>query len=290
MTQHDFVIDNQSFPAFRADLNQGLSALATTNSGDSEPPNVMPYMYWADTSNNLLKQRNAANDGWITIRPLDSEFRFYTTEITQVISNGVIDVTNRSRIAVRNESDASSDYLQNITGGVTGQEITIRPQSSAQHIIVRGGGGNIRLKEGGSNFRLFGTRSYLTLVYDGGFWLEKNRTTVSLLNLVVSISGGNLDLRDYLYASIDGVNLIYVSPENGADIDNLDTITRLPQGTMILLRIVNPSTTVKARNNRTGSGDSIYMGGDIRMNSMEDALLLYSTGTSFCKVAWSNNS
>ena len=37
MSQHDYIIANQGFPAFRTDLNNCLGAIATSNSGTSAP-------------------------------------------------------------------------------------------------------------------------------------------------------------------------------------------------------------------------------------------------------------
>ena len=70
MAQHDYVIANQSGAAFRADLNNGLAAIVSQNSGSSQPSTTYAYQWWADTTTGLLKQRNAANNAWITIGTL----------------------------------------------------------------------------------------------------------------------------------------------------------------------------------------------------------------------------
>ena len=64
MSQHDFNIANQGFPATRADFNNALAALATLSSGDAEPSTTYPYQLWKDTLNDVLKIRNSANDAW----------------------------------------------------------------------------------------------------------------------------------------------------------------------------------------------------------------------------------
>ena len=66
MAQHDYNIANQSGADFRADLNNALSAIATVNSGASEPSTTFAHQLWVDTSNNVLKIRNAANSAFIT--------------------------------------------------------------------------------------------------------------------------------------------------------------------------------------------------------------------------------
>jgi len=71
MSQHDFNIANQGFPAFRADLNSGLEALATNSSGSTQPTTTFAYQFWYDEANDLLKMRNSDNDAWITLASFD---------------------------------------------------------------------------------------------------------------------------------------------------------------------------------------------------------------------------
>jgi hypothetical protein len=71
MATHDYVLANASGAAFRADLNNALAAIVSNNSNATEPATTYAYMWWMDTNNGQLKQRNAANDGWITIREID---------------------------------------------------------------------------------------------------------------------------------------------------------------------------------------------------------------------------
>ena len=67
MAQHDYVIANANGAAVRADINNALLAISSTNSGSSERSTTYAYELWLDTTNNLLKLRNAANDAWITL-------------------------------------------------------------------------------------------------------------------------------------------------------------------------------------------------------------------------------
>ena len=50
MAQHDYNIANQSFPSFRTDLNNALSAIQTTNSGTSRPTGAVAGQIWLDTT------------------------------------------------------------------------------------------------------------------------------------------------------------------------------------------------------------------------------------------------
>ena len=71
MAQHDYVIANQGFPAFRTDLNNALSAIVSNNSGSSTPSTTYAYQLWYDTSSNTWKMRNADNDAWISLATFD---------------------------------------------------------------------------------------------------------------------------------------------------------------------------------------------------------------------------
>ena len=50
MSQHDYNIANQSFPSFRTDLNNALSAIQTCNSGTSRPTGAVAGQIWLDTT------------------------------------------------------------------------------------------------------------------------------------------------------------------------------------------------------------------------------------------------
>lgn len=71
MSQHDFTVENGTGAEVRADLNLALAALASSNSGASAPATTFANQLWYDTSNKILKIRNAANTGWINLLRLD---------------------------------------------------------------------------------------------------------------------------------------------------------------------------------------------------------------------------
>ena len=67
MSQHDYVIDDQPGLSFLTDLNNNLAAIVTNNSGTSEPTTKYPLQWWADTTSDILKIRNEANNAWINV-------------------------------------------------------------------------------------------------------------------------------------------------------------------------------------------------------------------------------
>jgi len=66
MSQHDFNIANQTFPSFRADLNDALQASATMSAGSSAPTTPYAYQLWFDTTTDTWKVRNSGNTAWIS--------------------------------------------------------------------------------------------------------------------------------------------------------------------------------------------------------------------------------
>lgn len=65
MSEHDYNIANASGAVVRSDLNDALAAIVSQNSKATAPSTTFAYMWWADTTSGLLKQRNAANSAWI---------------------------------------------------------------------------------------------------------------------------------------------------------------------------------------------------------------------------------
>jgi len=87
MSQNDYIIANQTAPAFRADLNDALQALASLSSGTSQPATTYANMLWYDTGNNILKMRTEANDAWMNVGYLDQTANaFRILDDTQVVN------------------------------------------------------------------------------------------------------------------------------------------------------------------------------------------------------------
>ncbi len=57
--------------AFRADANLAIAAIVSNSSGATEP-SAVAFQFWADTTANVLRIRNAANNAWITIGTLSA--------------------------------------------------------------------------------------------------------------------------------------------------------------------------------------------------------------------------
>lgn len=70
MSQNTVVIVDGTGLEVLGYMNDAFNTLVTNNSGSSAPSTTYAHMLWADTTNSLLKMRDAANTGWITIGTL----------------------------------------------------------------------------------------------------------------------------------------------------------------------------------------------------------------------------
>lgn len=70
MSQHDLVLDNGPGLAVRTDMIAALQALASNNSGPTEPATPYAGQFWLDTTvapNGAVMMRNQANSAWIKL-------------------------------------------------------------------------------------------------------------------------------------------------------------------------------------------------------------------------------
>jgi hypothetical protein len=69
MAQADQTVQNATFPAVRADINNNLAALFSDSSGNGPPAVTVAFQDWIDTSgaDAVWKKRNAANNAWLTV-------------------------------------------------------------------------------------------------------------------------------------------------------------------------------------------------------------------------------
>ena len=109
MAQHDYVIDNQTAPNFRADLNNALLAIVSNNSGSSAPSTTYANMIWYDSGANILKMRNEADDTWINLGTLDQVANTFAANIL---------------LASQAEAEAGSNNTKAMTPLRTAQAIT----------------------------------------------------------------------------------------------------------------------------------------------------------------------
>ena len=98
MANHDYNIANATAPQVRADINNALLAIVSTNSGSSQPSTMFANQLWYDTTNNQLKMRKEANNAWIILLESDqtnNRVNLITDDI-QAATTGGTDVKNSS--------------------------------------------------------------------------------------------------------------------------------------------------------------------------------------------------
>ena len=125
MAQHDYNIANQSFPSFRTDLNNVLSAVNSSNSGTSRPSGAVAGTIWLDTTSATtptLKYYDGADD--ISLATLDHT----TNTVNWLDSTVVADLLNDTSPQLGGDLDLNSSDITgtgniNITGTVTATTI-----------------------------------------------------------------------------------------------------------------------------------------------------------------------
>ena len=121
MSTHDYVIENQTGANTRSDLNNAFSAIVSNNSSATEPSTTYAFMWWADTTNDLLKQRNAANSAWISILTLS----------TGTPSAGGGDVVDDTTPQLGGDLDVNGNSIVSASNG----DIAITPNGTGNVVV-----------------------------------------------------------------------------------------------------------------------------------------------------------
>lgn len=150
MSQNDFNIANGDGATVRADINSALQALATLSSGTSAPSTTYAGQLWWDTTNNLIKIRNGANNAWITAFSFDGTTFSYTVPDGSITYAKLQDASAGNVILAR-AAATSGDYSEVAIG--------------ASQLAGRGSTGDIAAITIGSGLSMSGT----TLSASGGF-------------------------------------------------------------------------------------------------------------------------
>ena len=138
MAQHDYDIANQSFPAFRTDLNNVLEAINTSNSGTSRPSGAVAGTIWLDTTSATtptLKYYDGADDISLatldhtanTVNWLDSSVSFDIVSDTTPQLGGDLDVNGNSFVST---SNGDIEFSPNGTGKIKFNDLAYIPQQA----------------------------------------------------------------------------------------------------------------------------------------------------------------
>jgi hypothetical protein len=165
MAQHDYSIANQGFPAFRADLNDALAAIASSSSGATAPSTTYANQLWMDTTNHILKVRNEDDDAWISLATFDQTTDAVTyidnVELAQVaVKNAAQSFTAAQRGTVSALTDGATitpDFAvaNNFSVTLGGNRTLANPSN-----LTAGQGGVITITQDGTGSRTFAYGSY----------------------------------------------------------------------------------------------------------------------------------
>ena len=116
--QYSTMINNGSGAEVRASINNAFQSVLTDFAGATDPSTMTPscayaYCTWVDTSNGLVKKRNAANTAWIDIGVVDTTTGAITlfgtygqSGATTITANTTLTVADSNQFIVANSSSA----------------------------------------------------------------------------------------------------------------------------------------------------------------------------------------
>jgi len=172
MAQHDMNIANQSFPSFRSDLNNALSAINSMHSGTSRPSGAVAGTLWLDTTNSgsnslEIKFFDGSDDiSFATVNTSANTINFIDSAVASDLVNdtspqlgGNLDVNGNDIVST---SNADIDIIPNGTGDVNlgadtvqigdnNANATLTTQGTGDLILNTNNGtnaGNITLEDG----------------------------------------------------------------------------------------------------------------------------------------------
>lgn len=124
MATHDYIINNDTGSAVRADLNAALAAIASNNASATAPSTTYAYQWWVDTTTSMLKLRNGSNSDWILIASLSD---------VPIACSATTDAINMNPSTISAAQTIPSGYNAYSAGPLTigeGVEITINDNAN----------------------------------------------------------------------------------------------------------------------------------------------------------------
>lgn len=115
--QYSTTIQNDTGAGVRASINNAFQSVLTDFAGATDPSTMtpscaFPYCTWLDTSNGLLKRRNASNTAWASVGTVDVDgnvvlFGIYGQSGTmEITANATLTVADSNKFIVVDSSSA----------------------------------------------------------------------------------------------------------------------------------------------------------------------------------------
>ena len=229
MAQGDYLIQNQSFPSFRSDLNSTLEAINTSNSGTSRPTSAVAGTVWLDTTNATnptLKLYDGTDD--ISL----AQFDYSANTVNWLDSTVATDLVNDTTPQLGGNLDVNGNSIVSVSNG----NISITPDGTGKVIL-----------DGLSHPTADGTNGQ-ALVTDGSGNLSFGDVSVSLSAVGESIIPATTDTYDlgsssFVWANIytGDLNLSNEAKEQGNSVDGTKGNWTIQEGADDLFIVNNKS-------------------------------------------------
>jgi len=305
MAQGDYLIQNQTFPSFRTDLNSTLEAINTSNSGTSRPSSAVAGTVWLDVTNATnptLKFFDGTDDISLaqfdysanTVNWLDSTVVFDIVGDTTPDLGGDLNVNGNDIVSV---SNGNITFTPDGTGKViiSGLSFPTADGTSGQAIVTDGCGNlsfaSVEGRTGTVDWDTTAKTGNFTAVSGNGYFVNTTSTAITL-TLPASPSAGDIvSVKDYAY-TFETNNLTVArngSPIGGDTGDNPTYSINGTSKTFVYVDgtkgwlVVNESTDVSTAQTAafvTATGGTITTSGDYKIHTFT------SPGT-FCVSAGS---
>jgi hypothetical protein len=276
MSQHDYDIANQSFPAFRTDLNNVLGAINTSNSGTSRPSGAVAGTIWLDTSGGvtayLLKFFDGTDD--ITMGTIN------TTANTINFSDSALDVVTDltpqlgGQLDVNGNAigDGTLELLKFVETASAVNELTITNNATGNNPILSATGDD--------------TNIGIALTPKGTGEIVIGTGNLNYAGTAITSTGAEINYSDLATLGTTAASKVFT-----ADANNLTTVSgavanvedTLTDGATITWDVIDsPVAKVTLAGNRTLSAPS----GTTPISGQFVSLLIIQDGTGGRTITW----
>jgi hypothetical protein len=226
MAQGDYLIQNQTFPSFRTDLNSTLEAINTSNSGTSRPSSAVAGTIWLDTTSATtptLKFFDGNDDISLatldytanTVNWLDSTVIFDIVNDTTPQLGGDLDVNGNSLVST---SNGNITFTPNGTGKVVISGLSFpTADGTADQVLKTDGSGNLSFTDvsGVISWQSVQTTGF-TAVKGNAYPCNTTSAGFTVTLPATPSAGDQVQLVDY--AGTFDTNALFIDP-NGEDIE-----------------------------------------------------------------------